>query len=132
MDAVSWQFYVDMLLKYEIDEPSVLLLDNFECHVSEAGQRAVAEIANATVVPLPANCTAVCQPLDVGVMGPLKAKMRSNWSGITGGSAKSKRLRAVRAAISAWEAIPEGTVIRSFHNAIPFNFSHLQITVTSM
>eukprot|EP00644_Phytophthora_capsici_P004067 jgi/Phyca11/108412/e_gw1.15.537.1 len=101
MDAVSWQFYVDKLLKYEINEPSVLLLDNFECHVSEAGQRAMAEIANATVVPLPANSTAVCQPLDVGVMGPLKAKMRSNWSGITGESAKSKRLRAVRAAIAA-------------------------------
>eukprot|EP00644_Phytophthora_capsici_P016600 jgi/Phyca11/122201/e_gw1.47.226.1 len=121
MDAVSWQFYVDKLLKYEIDEPSIVLLGNFECHVSEARQRSVAEIANATVVPLPVNCTAVCQPLDVGVMGPLNAKMKGNWSGITGGSAKAKRLRAVHAAIAAWEVIPEWTVTRSFQKAIPFN-----------
>eukprot|EP00644_Phytophthora_capsici_P018620 jgi/Phyca11/131796/e_gw1.113.49.1 len=47
-------------VKFEIDQPSVLLLDNFECHVSEEGQRIVAKEANATVVPLPPNNTAVC------------------------------------------------------------------------
>ncbi|GMF30798.1 unnamed protein product [Phytophthora fragariaefolia] len=119
MDAVTWRFYVEMLLKYEVDGPAVLLLDNFECHVSEEGQRVVAEVANGTVVPLPTNSTAACQPLDVGVMGPLKARLRSNWSGITGGSAKEKRLRAVRATIAAWDAIPYSTVIRSFKAAIP-------------
>ncbi|GMF17271.1 unnamed protein product [Phytophthora fragariaefolia] len=90
IDAVTWRFY-----------------------------RVVAEVANATVVSLPANSTAACQPLDDGVMGPLKVKLRSNWSGITGGSAKEKRLRAVRATIAAWDAIPESTVIRSFKAAIP-------------
>ncbi|KAG6949660.1 hypothetical protein JG687_00014716 [Phytophthora cactorum] len=74
MDAVSWEFYVKQLSNYEIDGPSVLLLDNFECNVSEAGQRVVAEEANVTVVPLPPNSTAACQSLDVAVMGSLKAK----------------------------------------------------------
>ncbi|GMF26149.1 unnamed protein product [Phytophthora fragariaefolia] len=119
MDAVTWRFYVEKLLKYEVDGPAVLLLDNLECHVSQEGQRVVAEVANATVVPLHTNRTTACQPLDVGVMGPLKAMLRINWSGITGGSAKEKRLRAVRATIAAWDAIPESTVIRSFKAAIP-------------
>ena len=87
MDKNVWRVYVEKLLKYEIDGPTVLLLDNFECHVSEEGQRLVAEVANTTVVPLPPNSTSVCQPLDVGVMGPLKAKMR-NGVRVTGGTAK--------------------------------------------
>ncbi|EGZ11739.1 hypothetical protein PHYSODRAFT_516226, partial [Phytophthora sojae] len=76
MDALTWRFYVGKLLKYEVDGPAVLLLDNFECHVSEEKQWLVAEVANATVVPLPANSAPACQPLDVGVMRPLEAKLR--------------------------------------------------------
>ncbi|KAG2871105.1 hypothetical protein PC129_g24464 [Phytophthora cactorum] len=44
MDDVGWKFYVERLLYYEIVEPSILLLDNFESHVSEEGQRLVAEV----------------------------------------------------------------------------------------
>ncbi|KAK1940760.1 hypothetical protein P3T76_007466 [Phytophthora citrophthora] len=119
MDALTWKFYVENLLKFEIDQPSVLLLDNFECHVSEEEQRVVAEEANATVVPLPPNSTAVCQPLDVGVMGPLKAKIRSSDRCCSGGSAKEKRIRAINATIAAWDAIKTETIIRSFRKAIP-------------
>ncbi|OWZ12803.1 LOW QUALITY PROTEIN: hypothetical protein PHMEG_00013976, partial [Phytophthora megakarya] len=56
----------------EIDAPSVLLLDKFDSHVSEAGQNIVAEETPAIVRPVPANSTSVSQPLDVGVMVPLK------------------------------------------------------------
>ncbi|KAJ8531727.1 hypothetical protein ON010_g14235 [Phytophthora cinnamomi] len=65
-----WTFYLET---YEVDRPTVLPLGNFKCHVSEEGQRLVAEQANATVVPLPPSSTPVCQALDVGVMGPLNA-----------------------------------------------------------
>ncbi|GMF59767.1 unnamed protein product [Phytophthora fragariaefolia] len=58
MDSTVWKVYVENLLKFEIDAPAVLLLDNFECHVSEEGQRLVAEEANATVVPLHPNSSA--------------------------------------------------------------------------
>jgi hypothetical protein len=75
MNSTVWKFYVEKLLNFKIDEPAVLLVDNFDCHVSEEGQRLVAEEANATVAPPPPNRTAVCQPLDVGVKGPLKAKI---------------------------------------------------------
>ncbi|KAG6945431.1 hypothetical protein JG688_00016564, partial [Phytophthora aleatoria] len=103
MDDVGWKSYVERMLKYEIVEPSVLLLHNFESHVSEEGQRLVAEVANATTVPLPANSTAVCQPLDVGVMGPLKASIRGGFKGIRKGNLKTRRLRAIKATVAAWE-----------------------------
>ncbi|RAW26302.1 hypothetical protein PC110_g17293 [Phytophthora cactorum] len=119
MDRSVWKFYVEKLLEFEIDFPSVLLVDNFDCHVSDEGQRLVAEVANATVVPLPPNSTAVCQLLDVGVMGPLKAKIRNSGSRSTGGTATEKRIRAIESTVAAWKSIKTKTVIRSFKKAIP-------------
>ena len=116
-----WKIYVEKLLKFEIDKPAVLLLDNFECHVSEEGQRIVAEEANAIPVPLPPNSTAVCQPLDVGVMGPLKAKIRNRTGRNTEGTAKEKRLRAIESTITAWNSLSKKTIIRCFEKAIPKN-----------
>ncbi|KAG6956637.1 hypothetical protein JG688_00011321, partial [Phytophthora aleatoria] len=101
------------------DSPSVLLVDNFDCHMSDESQRLVAEVANATVVPLPPNSTAVCQLLDVGVMGPLKAKIRNSGSRSTGGTATEKRIRAIESTVAAWKSIKTKTVIRSFKKAIP-------------
>jgi hypothetical protein len=119
MDAAGWRFYVGKLLKHEIDGPAALILDNFDSHVSEEGQRVVAEELNSKVAPFPPNTTAVCQPLDVGVMGPLKAKIRSKFRGISGGTASEKRLRAIKSTIAAWEELVETTIIRSFEKAIP-------------
>ncbi|GMF35423.1 unnamed protein product [Phytophthora fragariaefolia] len=79
MDATVWAFYVQELLKYEIDAPSVLLVDNFDAHVSKAGIDVVSEETSALVCQLPTNSTSVCQPLDVGVMGPLKKKITAEW-----------------------------------------------------
>ncbi|GMF64005.1 unnamed protein product [Phytophthora fragariaefolia] len=117
MDKNVWKIYVEKLLKFEIDALTVLLLDNFDCNASEKRQALVAEQANATVVPLPPNGTAVCQPLDVGVMGPLKAKLRNSTKS-TGGTAKDDRLRAISAAISALNSVTPQAVIRSFEKAI--------------
>ncbi|KAG6964896.1 hypothetical protein JG687_00005710 [Phytophthora cactorum] len=36
MDSRVWAFYLPSLLHYHIAEPSVLLVDNLECHVSAA------------------------------------------------------------------------------------------------
>ncbi|KAE9349348.1 hypothetical protein PR003_g5933 [Phytophthora rubi] len=79
MDSTVWAFYVRELFRYEVDAPSVLLLDNFDAHVSEEGINVVAETTSALVCQLPANSTAVCQPLDVGVMGPLKKTITAKW-----------------------------------------------------
>lgn len=71
MDRQVLVKYAQELLKCEIDSHSVLLLDNFDCHISEERQRVVTDETSATVCTLPANSTALCQPLDIGVMGPL-------------------------------------------------------------
>ncbi|KAK1945233.1 hypothetical protein P3T76_003766 [Phytophthora citrophthora] len=88
------------------------------CHVSEEGQSVVAEVAKATVVPLPPNRTAVCQPLNVRVMGPLRLRFAAVLKVQVGG-AKQKRLRAIKPPIAAWEAISTRTVLSSFEKAIP-------------
>jgi hypothetical protein len=119
MDATGWEFYVKNVFRYAIKGPSVLLLDNFDSHVSEEGQRMVVEEACSSIAPLPPNSTAACQPLDVGVMGPLKSKIRAGYVPSRGMSASQKRLAAIKATIKAWEAISETTISRSFEKAIP-------------
>ncbi|GMF53439.1 unnamed protein product [Phytophthora fragariaefolia] len=119
MDSTDWKWFVQNLLKYAFDGAAALLLDNFDSNVSEEGRRVVVEEANATVVPLPPNTTAVCQPLDVGVMGPLKTKLRAKFRGISAGTAQGKCLRAIKSTIAAWEELEETTAIRSFEKAIP-------------
>ncbi|KAK1937153.1 hypothetical protein P3T76_009931 [Phytophthora citrophthora] len=94
MDAAGWQFYNKNLLKYEIDGPAVLLVDNLESHVSEQGVRVAAEESCATVVPLPPKST-------------------------SGLSAPEKRLKAIKSTIKAWEEFSDELVIRSFQTAIP-------------
>ncbi|GMF09904.1 unnamed protein product [Phytophthora lilii] len=61
--------------------PISAAVEQFNAHVSEAGVDVVSETTSALVCPLPANSTAVCQPLDVGVMGPLTKKITAccNW-----------------------------------------------------
>ncbi|POM59569.1 hypothetical protein PHPALM_31673 [Phytophthora palmivora] len=116
MDTTGWAFYVKKLLKYEIDSPALLLADNFHCHVLDEGACVVAEEACATVVPLPPKSTSVCQPLYVGVMGPLKATIRSLYVPKKGLSVPEKRLRAIEATIAAREKFPINSVIPRYES----------------
>ena len=70
---------------------------------------------------LPPNTTSVCQPLDVGVMGPLKAKMRNVWLSETFAAkiTKGKRLVTINRAIQAWDEISDIVIRKSFQKAIP-------------
>ncbi|OWY98048.1 hypothetical protein PHMEG_00031287 [Phytophthora megakarya] len=106
----------------EIDAPSVLLLDNFNSHVSEAGQDIVAAETSAIVCPEPSNSTSVSQPLDVGVMGSLKKTLSDEWlreKVFTTRTTKQKRLGVVVRTIRAWEDISAECVVKSFEKAIP-------------
>ncbi|OWZ06567.1 hypothetical protein PHMEG_00021157 [Phytophthora megakarya] len=83
----------------EIDAPSVLLLDNFDSHVSEAGQNIVAEETLAIVCAVPANSTSLS--------GHLK-KLNAEWlreKVSTTRTAKQKRRGVVMRTIRAWEDI---------------------------
>jgi len=87
----------------------------------------------STLELLPANCTSVCQPLDVGVMGPFKRRLQTLWlegqvasllrededEPIAPSTPASKRLSAIKRAIAAWESLSPECIMRSFEKAIP-------------
>jgi hypothetical protein len=103
------------------DGPSALLLDNFESHVSDVGEKVVVEEACCAVAPVPANATAVCQPLDVGLMGPLKVGLRTNWlmEETRAKTAAEKRIVMILRTIKSYEALSASTVSSCFKEAIP-------------
>jgi hypothetical protein len=122
MNSIIWNFYLRNLLNPELSGPSVILLDNLDCHISNEAEEIVAGELFGSVCPLPPNSTSVCQPLDVGVMGPLKAKLRSLWleeGSFEQASAAEKRMRMISRTIAVWESFPEATVRSAFIKALP-------------
>jgi len=91
------------MYRFDIQSPSLLVVDNFECHVSKESEEMLASELFSALCPLPPNTTLVCQPLDVDVMGPFKAKMRNLWLSETfvAKTAKKKRLATINRAIQA-------------------------------
>lgn len=79
MDARVWREYLREVVLPELEGPSAILVDNLDSHVSVESSEIVSGELYASLCPLPPNCTSVVQPLDVGVMGPLKQVMRSLW-----------------------------------------------------
>ncbi|RLO09702.1 hypothetical protein DYB28_003392 [Aphanomyces astaci] len=133
MDSRVWAIYLRKVLKPQIRQPSVLLLDNFEPHVSKEGHKIANEGAGCVVAAIPPNATSVVQPLDVGIMAPFKRHLRSLWleEEIIEGSgseedvdlmtvpAQQKRLTMIHRAIKAWGCITPAEIRRSFTKAIP-------------
>ncbi|KAH9147079.1 hypothetical protein AeRB84_009223 [Aphanomyces euteiches] len=120
MDKHVWARYLNELLKFEIVGPSVILCDNLDCHVSEESVNTVSSELFSVLEPLPKNSTSACQPLDVGVMGPLKSKLRSKWLReppvVT---AAEKRLAMIKGTIQVWNEMPCDVISRSFDKALP-------------
>jgi len=56
----------------------VILLDSYRCHLMGS---VVSEIQalGVEVIHIPGGCTGLCQPLDVGVNKPFKARVRRQW-----------------------------------------------------
>jgi hypothetical protein len=101
---------------------SVILLDNFKSHVTEASYKTVKEDLGCNLCAIPANCTSAIQPLDVGVMGPYKAILPALWlleEDNHDMTAAQKRRVAILRAIEAWDRITAESIVRSFHKTIP-------------
>ena len=104
-----------------------MLLDNFDAHVTPASHEWVQSAYNSELFMLPPNCTHICQPLDVWVMGPFKSILRSKWliesvdqlldeygnllptppDSDFSRKAPAKRLATIRRAIDAWAEISD-------------------------
>ncbi|RQM21707.1 hypothetical protein B5M09_013327 [Aphanomyces astaci] len=130
MDNAVWRSYLRSLLLPQIEEPSVLLVDNFESHVSDESYSIVHDELGCILVPMPPNATSVCQPLDVGVMAPFKRYLRDEWlaEDIIDGDhgddfdtpcASQKRLAMIKRAILAWDKVSAEDIRLSFEKALP-------------
>ncbi|KAF0715058.1 hypothetical protein AaE_011417, partial [Aphanomyces astaci] len=123
MDERVWDIYVRELLRYEIEAPSVVVVDNLSAHVTPH-PGPVSWMSCPPTRRVHANhlmWVSWCHgPLDVGVMGPFKANCRTEWlheTKVT--TAAEKRLAMVQRILKVWEAIPSMMITRSFDTAIP-------------
>ncbi|RHY48077.1 hypothetical protein DYB30_012031 [Aphanomyces astaci] len=133
MDARVWALYLRQLLKPQVREPSVLLLENFDPHVSKEGLKIASEECCCVVAAIPPNTTSVVQPLDVGIMAPFKRHLRNLWLEeelIEGDDSEvdvdlnhsygaTKASCLIHRAIKAWARIAPEKIRRNFTKAIP-------------
>ncbi|RHY32166.1 hypothetical protein DYB32_002800 [Aphanomyces invadans] len=125
----DWTLYLRDVLGERIGGLSVVLVENFDAHVSDEEYKIMYDELGAHLCPVPPNSTSVCQPLDVGVMAPFKRNLRNLWlyeEQVVGDdedpyslSAKQKRMTMVKRAISAWDLVTEDIIRQCFAKAIP-------------
>ena len=91
----------------EINDHTILILDNFDSHVSAESFSYVEEELSSEISALLPNSTSICQPLDVGVMGPFKQIIRRMWLTDKNrpDTAEEKRKATIMRAIRAWNEI---------------------------
>ncbi|KAH9123174.1 hypothetical protein AeMF1_005783, partial [Aphanomyces euteiches] len=116
IDGERWKFYLDNVLRPEIIKPSLIVIDNFDAHTTAKNIAFVEEELSSVLCTLPPNTTSVLQPLDVGVMGPFKAKLRNLWLHETNhpSSAVEKRMACIKRAIQTWEEISPETIRKGY------------------
>ncbi|KAF0774880.1 hypothetical protein AaE_001420 [Aphanomyces astaci] len=126
MDDRVWMMYLEQVLAQNMEDASVLLVDNLECHTSEKAKDKAAEALFSVIEPLPPNSTSRCQPLDVGVMGPLKAMLKSEWlmeeeeRETDNMTAEDKRAATIQRTIRVWDRIISSRTVESaFEKSIP-------------
>lgn len=96
--------------------PAVLMLDHFSVHWTAPVQQRLTELGVACE-KIPAGCTGLVQPIDVGIGKPFKDRVRGAWWTSmkeslpnTKVSTKDQRTRAIQWVRDSWEAIPEAVV----------------------
>ncbi|KAH9143133.1 hypothetical protein AeRB84_012844 [Aphanomyces euteiches] len=121
IDGDGWNFYLDTILRPEIERPSLIIVDNFEAHLTPKNIAFVEDNLSSTVCTHPPNMTSVLQPLDVGVMDPFKAKLRNLWLQETyhPSTAVEKRMACIKRAIKAGDMMTPETIKKAFEKAIP-------------
>jgi transposase/transposase-like protein len=73
---IEWIDHV--LIPHTLDQPSVLIIDQYPAHLTDNVRQYLAD-HNVTMLEVPARGTALLQPLDVGVFGVAKKKIKATY-----------------------------------------------------
>ena len=69
----------EVWIKHTRKTPSLLFLDSFSAHLTDAVKEAFKQ-SNTTVAVIPGGLTSVLQPLDVSINKPMKDYLRHWWN----------------------------------------------------
>ena len=77
--------WVDQVLRPHIESapPGVLpiiFLDSYHCHMMASVVCKIQDLG-VEVEHIPGGCTALCQPVDIGINKPFKNRLRNQWEG---------------------------------------------------
>jgi hypothetical protein len=112
MDEVNMHAWIDLVLKPFKDEkdardpdgpPPILILDSYRVHMMGSIVNRIQSMG-IEVIHIPAGCTYLCQPVDVGINNPLKSAMRERWEGwmMNGGIVEGKAKEPTRKQVAEW------------------------------
>ncbi|GMG18441.1 unnamed protein product [Phytophthora fragariaefolia] len=116
--------WIDRVWQHEVGGPSVLILDCLKVHKCNAVRQRLAEMGTYTLY-VPAGCTSVAQPLDVGVLAPFKSSLRASYSELYTNrppprKAHEWRYDMFQRSMHALRAVISETIRNSFLKAGPF------------
>ena len=108
MDEKVMLLWVDKILKPYVETAPdgivpLMFLDSYRCHMMGSVVQAIQDLG-VEVEHIPGGCTYVCQPVDVGVNKPLKARLRNLWEAwmISDGLLTGTTKPPTRADIAEW------------------------------
>jgi hypothetical protein len=108
MDEKVMLLWVDKILKPYVETAPdgivpLMFLDSYRCHMMGSVVQAIQDLG-VEVEHIPGGCTYVCQPVDVGVNKPFKARLRNLWEAwmISDGLLTGTTKPPTRADIAEW------------------------------
>ena len=130
MDEVRMHEWVETVLKPWKDErdenhpnmnPPILILDAYRVHQMGSVVNRI-QMMGIEVLHIPAGCTYLCQPVDVGINKPMKCGLRGKWEewmvegdGIVNGQAKEPSRKMVAEWVTeVYSNIPETVGINAW------------------
>ena len=83
MDEEAMLVWVDRVLQPYIETAPpgvmpIIFLDSYRCHMMASVVTKIQDLG-VEVQHIPGGCTALCQPVDIGVNKPFKNRLRSEW-----------------------------------------------------
>jgi hypothetical protein len=117
--ATMVEWFECVLLPFTAGRPAVVVLDHFSAHWVAAVRR-LARNNQIHLIKVPAGETPHLQPLDIAVMGPLKAGARRLWreAVVANPELKLGWMDGVSHFLQSYRQIHEGTIINAFTTAI--------------